>query len=212
VTAVTTAGLLAGLFGSAFVPAVRAADVANVLPVTDVTAAAGKAGFGSTTATSPGYDGSSVDGANVTQYYAVASKVIQFQYVYGTTAEAAAEIPASSGTVTYTLTAGTIKSITGTAAYTNVVIASDLKSVTMLSDASATAAELAAVKVNVTAPASGTMKMTIAFTDSAAAAFSSNVTLNIVAAATAGTVTSISDTVTTFCSECRKTISDAVVI
>jgi len=193
VTAVTTAGLLAGLFGSAFVPSAYAVDVANVLPATDVTAAAGKAGFGSTTATSPGYDGSAVDGASVTQYYAVASKVIQFQYVHGTTAEAAAEIPASSGTVTYTLTAGTIKSITGTAAYTNVVIASDLKSVTMLSDASATAAELSAVKVNVTAPASGTMKMTIAFTDSAAAAFSSNVTLNIVAAATAGTVTSISE-------------------
>ena len=190
-TAVTTAGLLAGLFGSAFVPSVRAADVANVLPVTDVTAATGKAGFGSTTATSPGYDGSAVDGASVTQYYAVASKVIQFQYVHGTTGEAAAEIPASSGTVTFTLTAGTIKSITGTAAYTNVVIASDLKSVTMLSDASASAAELSAVKVNVTAPASGTMKMTIAFTDSATAAFSSSVTLNVIAAAKMGTATTV---------------------
>jgi len=193
VTAVTTAGLLAGLFGSAFVPSVKATNVDNVLPVTAVAAGTGAAGFGSTTATSPGYDGKATDGANVVQYYAVASKVIQFQYVYGTTAEADAEKPALSSTVTFTLSAGTIKSITGTAAYTNVVVASDLKSVTMLSDGTATAAELAAVKVNVTAPASGTMKMTIAFTDAAAAAFTSSVTLNIVAAATAGTVTSISE-------------------
>ena len=190
-TAVTTAGLLAGLFGSAFVPAAKAVDVANVLPVTDVGAATGAAGFRTTSAASPGYDGTATDGAGVKQYYAVASKVIQFEYVYGTTAEAAAEIPASSGTVTFTLTAGTIKSITGTAAYTNVAIAPDLKSVTMLSDASATAAELAAVKVNVTAPASGTMKMTIAFTDSAAAAFSSSITMTIVPAAKMGTVTSV---------------------
>ena len=195
-TAVTTAGLLAGLFGSAFVPAARAAAVENLLPAVETNATtAGVAGFSTLAANSPGYDGTATDGANVAQYYAVASKVIQFQYVHGTDADDAAEKPAHSSTVTFTLTAGTIKSITGTTAYTNVVIAPDLKSVTMLSDASATAAELSAVKINVTAPASGTMKMTIGFTNQAGtpAAISTNITMTIVAAATAGATTSISD-------------------
>jgi len=196
VTAVTTAGLLAGLFGSAFVPAARAAAVANLLPAVETNATtAGVAGFSTLAANSPGYDGTATDGASVKQYYAVAGKVIQFQYVHGTDADDAAEKPANSSTVTFTLTAGTIKSITGTTDYTNVVIAPDLKSVTMLSDSNALAAELAAVKINVTAPASGTMKMTIGFTNQAGtpAVISTSVTMTIVAAATAGTVTSISE-------------------
>ena len=185
-TAVTTAGLLAGLFGSAFVPVARAAAISGVLPATDDGDAVAKAGF---LTSSAGYDGTLTDGAGVIQYYAVKSKVITFKYLYGTTAEAAAEIPANSSTFTWTLTAGTITSITGTTAITNVIVAPDGKSATMMTDASASAADLGAVAVNVTAPSSGTMKMTISGTTSAA--FSSSVTLTIVAAAKTATAVSV---------------------
>jgi hypothetical protein len=193
VTAVTTAGLLAGLFGSAFVPAAYATNVSGVLPVTTLLAETAKAGF---LTSSAGYDGTAQDGASVDQYYAVASKVITFKYVYGTTAEQAAEVPTSGTTVTWTLTAGTITSITGTADLTNVIVAPDGKSATMLTDSDAEAAELGAVGVNVTAPSSGTMKMTISgFTNSgtsgASAAFSSSVTMTIVAAAKTATPVSV---------------------
>ena len=192
-TAVTTAGLLAGLFGSAFVPAAYATNVSGVLPVTTLLAETAKAGF---LTSSAGYDGTAQDGASVDQYYAVASKVITFKYVYGTTAEQAAEVPTSGTTVTWTLTAGTITSITGTADLTNVIVAPDGKSATMLTDSDAEAAELGAVGVNVTAPSSGTMKMTISgFTNSgtsgASAAFSSSVTMTIVAAAKTATPVSV---------------------
>jgi hypothetical protein len=186
VTAITTAGLLAGLFGSAFVPVARAAAISGVLPATDDGDAVAKVGF---LTSSAGYDGTLTDGAGVIQYYAVKSKVITFKYLWGTTASAAAEIPASSTTFTWTLTAGTITSITGTANITNVIVAPDGKSATMLTDADATAAELAAVAVNVTAPSSGTMKMTLSGTTSAA--FSSSVTLTIVAAAKTATPVSV---------------------
>jgi len=187
VTAITTAGLLAGLFGSAFVPVARAAAITTVLPATDDADATAKVGF---LTSSAGYDGTLTDGAGVIQYYAVKSKVITFKYLYGTAAEAAAEVPASSSTFTWTLTAGTITSITGTAAaLTNVIVAPDGKSATMLTDASATALELGAVAVNVTAPSSGTMKMTLSGTTSAA--FSSSVTLTIVAAAKTATPVSV---------------------
>ena len=186
VTAITTAGLLAGLFGSAFVPVARAAAISGVLPATDDGDAVAKAGF---LTSSAGYDGTLTDGAGVIQYYAVKSKVITFKYLYGTTAEAAAEIPANSSTFTWTLTAGTITSITGTTAITNVIVAPDGKSATMMTDASASAADLGAVAVNVTAPSSGTMKMTISGTTSAA--FSSSVTLTIVAAAKTATAVSV---------------------
>ena len=185
-TAITTAGLLAGLFGSAFVPVARAAAISGVLPATDDGDAVAKVGF---LTSSAGYDGTLTDGAGVIQYYAVKSKVITFKYLWGTTASAAAEIPASSTTFTWTLTAGTITSITGTANITNVIVAPDGKSATMLTDADATAAELAAVAVNVTAPSSGTMKMTLSGTTSAA--FSSSVTLTIVAAAKTATPVSV---------------------
>ena len=185
-TAITTAGLLAGLFGSAFVPVARAAAISGVLPATDDGDAVAKAGF---LTSSAGYDGTLTDGAGVIQYYAVKSKVITFKYLYGTTAEAAAEIPANSSTFTWTLTAGTITSITGTTAITNVIVAPDGKSATMMTDASASAADLGAVAVNVTAPSSGTMKMTISGTTSAA--FSSSVTLTIVAAAKTATAVSV---------------------
>jgi hypothetical protein len=194
VTAITTAGLLAGLFGSAFVPVARAAAISGVLPATDDGDAVAKAGF---LTSSAGYDGTLTDGAGVIQYYAVKSKVITFKYLYGTSAEAAAEIPTNSTTVTWTLTAGTITSISGTGtAITNVIVAPDGKSATMLTDASSSAAELGAVGVNVTAPSSGTMKMTISgFTNSgaagASAAFSSSVTLTIVAAAKTATPVSV---------------------
>ncbi len=128
-TAVTTAGLLAGLFGSAFVPAARGAAIAGVLPATDDGDAVAKVGF---LTNSAGYDGTLTDGAGVIQYYAVKSKVISFKYLYGTLAEAAAEVPTNSTTVVWTLTAGTITSITGTAgAITNVIVATDGKSATM---------------------------------------------------------------------------------
>ncbi len=192
-TAITTAGLLAGLFGSAFVPVARAAAISGVLPATDDGDAVAKVGF---LTSSAGYDGTLTDGAGVIQYYAVKSKVITFKYLYGTSAEAAAEIPANSTTFTWTLTAGTITSITGTAAVTNVIVAPDGKSATMMTDASASAADLNAVAVNVTAPSSGTMKMTLSgFTNSgaagASAAFSSSVTLTIVAAAKTATPVSV---------------------
>jgi len=155
VTAVTTAGLLAGLFGSAFVPSVRAATQ----PTPDATTAAVCVDDASA-----GYEGTIVDGGGVTQYYGVVGKKLIFSYCTGSGTIAAAQLPDADAvtTVTVTVTGGTISAYTPGATHTAFVVGST--SMTFSTDATADATELAATKVTVTAASTvGTVKVTYSF-------------------------------------------------
>jgi hypothetical protein len=183
VTAVTTAGLLAGLFGSAFVPAARAAAVAGT-----ATNNVASVCYENATATSPGFEGTAVDGGGVTQHYAVVSKNIQFSFCQVGTA-AGATLPDSNAaiTVTVTVTGGTIVSYVPGAAASAYVIAPAATSMTFLTDADATVAEIAAVKVNVKAgsTAGGTLKVSYTYNNDAGTAVSttvSSVSIKLIAA------------------------------
>ena len=154
VTAVTTAGLLAGLFGSAFVPAARAAD----LP-----AQANSSGVCVDDA-SAGYEGAAVDGGGVTQYYGVVGKKLIFSYCSQGTGGGNAFIPDADAqqTVTVTVTGGTITAYTPGTTHTAFVVGST--QMTFKYDGNATAAELAETKVTVTAASTvGTVKVTYSF-------------------------------------------------
>ena len=154
-TAVTTAGLLAGLFGSAFVPSVRAATQ----PTPDATTATVCVDDASA-----GYEGTIVDGGGVTQYYGVVGKKLIFSYCTGSGTIAAAQLPDADAvtTVTVTVTGGTITAYTPGATHTAFVVGST--SMTFSTDNTATAAKLAATKVTVTAASTvGTVKVTYSF-------------------------------------------------
>ncbi len=172
-TAVTTAGLLAGLFGSAFVPAVRAADVGTPAAVT--TAGAGLPGLCVDNA-SLGYEGTANDGGGVAQYYGIVSKQLSFNYCTspisgdGTLGDTAKPL-AVRAPVTVTVSGGTFHSYTpGTMA--NFVINPAGTTMTFNADGDATAAELAAFKVVVTAGSTvgSTVKVTMSFTNVSATA------------------------------------------
>ena len=161
VTAVTTAGLLAGLFGSAFVPSVRAADVPTVA------AAAAEVCIDDASA---GYDGSATDGGLVVQYYAVAGKALTVSYCAGGTA-ALLKIPDANTvqTVTVTVTGGTITAYSGVTL--TPVIAAGNASMTFGLDVDATPAELAATKITVKPTTAGTdLTVTYSFKGDNAAA------------------------------------------
>ena len=206
-TAVTTAGLLAGLFGSAFVPAVRAAAVAGT-----ATNNVSSVCYENATATSPGFEGTAVDGGGVTQHYAVVSKNIQFSFCEVGTA-AGATLPDSNAaiTVTVTVTGGTIVSYVPGATASAYVITPAATSMTFLTDATATVAEIAAVKVNVKAgsTAGGTLKVSYTYNNDAGTAVETSVsskTLKLIAASrlkatlpvqTSGSTTTITDTTIT---------------
>jgi len=168
VTAVTTAGLLAGLFGSAFVPAARAAD----LPDPGTGTAPGVCVSNNTATTSPGYDGAAADGGGVTQYYVVAGKKVLFNYCVGSGTLADDAKPLAAGTaVTVTVSGGVIAAYTpGT--MTGVVVSPAGTSMTFNTDGNATAAELAAFNVTVTATSTvgSTVKVTYSFTNVSATA------------------------------------------
>ena len=154
-TAVTTAGLLAGLFGSAFVPSVRAATQ----PTPDATTATVCVDDASA-----GYEGTIVDGGGVTQYYGGVGKKLIFSYCVGSGTIAAAQLPDADAvtTVTVTVTGGTISAYTPGATHTAFVVGST--SMTFATDDTAIAAELAATKVTVTAASTvGTVKVTYSF-------------------------------------------------
>ena len=162
-TAITTAGLLAGLFGSAFVPVARAAD----LPDPAAGTAPGVCVSNNTSTTSPGYDGAAADGGGVTQYYVRAGKKVLFNYCVGSGTLADDAKPLAAGTaVTVTVSGGVIAAYTpGT--MTGVVLSPAGTSMTFNTDGTATAAELAAFNVTVTATSTvgSTVKVTFEFTN-----------------------------------------------
>jgi hypothetical protein len=144
VTAVTTAGLLAGLFGSAFVPAAYAADIPAPAS-TDAGVCVDDA--------SVGYDGAAADGGNVTQYYAVAGKRLTFNYCSdGSVGAGYLPKQAVNQTVTVTVTGGTIHSyIPASEASAYVINAAGTSMTFLLAANDVSADELEAVKVVVTA-------------------------------------------------------------
>ena len=180
-TAVTTAGLLAGLFGSAFVPAARAASVpapgallADVCVDNDI-------------ALSPGYEGLAPDGGSNDVYYGVVGKRLQFSYCDGSGTAGDAYIPpaAAAVTVTVTVTGGTIHSYIPDASMAAFVINAAGTTMTFLTDATPTQAELIATKINVTAgsTAGSTVKVTMSFTAKAASTtFTESASVKLIAA------------------------------
>jgi hypothetical protein len=116
VTAVTTAGLLAGLFGSAFVPAAHAADEdANIDAIT---------------LTSSDNDVDSITGTTI---YALAGKALALNVSGGTTATDADDDLADAGTLSVTTVGTTIISVVpdatnNAAAQTNLILTSTFKS------------------------------------------------------------------------------------
>jgi len=161
VTAVTTAGLLAGLFGSAFVPAVRAADAGG--PAANANGVC----YNDDKAVSTGFEGTATDGGNVVQHYAVINKLVEFNVcVVGTAAKNTLPVQAAQ-TITVTVAGGTIQSYVPatTAGYGSYVINAAGTSMTFLTDTTPSGAELAELKIRVKAGATagGTLKVTYAY-------------------------------------------------
>ena len=181
VTAVTTAGLLAGLFGSAFVPAARAAAVpapgallADVCVDNDI-------------ALSPGYEGLAADGGGTDVYYGVVGKRLQFSYCDGSGTAGDAYIPpaAAAVTVTVTVSGGTIHSYIPDASMSAFVVNAAGTTMTFRTDADPSQAELIATKINVTAgsTAGSTVKVTMSFTAKAASTtFTESASVKLIAA------------------------------
>jgi len=165
VTAVTTAGLLAGLFGSAFVPAARAGNVPTVAANTAVIVIDD---------TSAGYEGTATDGGGNTQFYAVVGKALKVSYSADAGAATTLIPDANTAqTVTVSVTGATITALTGfgTATLITPVIAPDARSMTFGLDATATPAELAAGIITIKPTTAGTdAKVTYSFKGDNAAA------------------------------------------
>ena len=154
-TAVTTAGLLAGLFGSAFVPAVRAANVPTVAANTAVIVIDD---------TSTGYEGTATVGGTA-QFYAVVGKALTVSYsAHAGAATTLIPDANTAQTVTVSVTGATITALAGfgTATLMSPVLALDAKSLTFALDDTATPAELAAGKITIKPTTAGT-DVTVAY-------------------------------------------------
>jgi hypothetical protein len=183
VTAVTTAGLLAGLFGSAFVPAARAGIVGAAAAAGDATVAIDD--------TSAGYDGTATVGGTV-EYYAVAGKALKVNYDHNAAMTTNGPKASTAQTITVSVTNAVITAVTipdpaalpgfimnaaGTSFTVGVLVGNATPWVTL---------ETLVVTMKPTTAGTGS-KVSFTFTNSVPESKTISRTINIVAAAASGT-------------------------
>jgi hypothetical protein len=169
VTAITTAGLLAGLFGSAFVPVARAAEAGAATNAISVCYDDASAGF----------EGTAVDGGGTTQHYGVVGKKIAFNLcTAGTPTDATIPDADAALTVTVTVSGGTISSYVPGSTLSSYVINAAGTSMTFLTDSAPTELDIDDLIITVTAGSTvgGTLKVTYSYNNNAATTAVASVT------------------------------------
>ena len=180
-TAITTAGLLAGLFGSAFVPVAHAGIV-------------GAAGAGSATVaiddTSTGYDGTNTV-AGTAEYYAVAGKALKVNYDHNGVMTTLGPKASTAQTITVSVTNAVITAVTipDPAALPGFIMnaAGTSFTVGVLVGNATPWATLETLVVTMKPTTAGTgSKVSFTFLNSETASTTISRTINVVAAATSG--------------------------